>query len=329
MIRSAKTISIAAALLLSASLFTACGSGGNETPQITAATAAGDFAEVPTDGSFSDFDLTTIAEASRTSVLLEKYGSFRISYSMDYGEVYDQVMTFTGSADGGVSYISESGTDTEYFDGKNDYWYEMYDDGSGEGYANLVLDGAESGGDLEHYIFTYSEGDALTVTGYTRNDDGSYIISAAETFNNSYQDAEGATVSIAYKYEYVISANADLELTEMKSVCTDVNTGEIDSTLNVKVDYGVSDFQLPAYMNDTYELTVITIRDVDTETTDKFEVPTGFSTVFITPDDGDYVFSYDRSADAIISDTMEISEPGTVFAINSSKLAVDTGEDAE
>lgn len=258
-------------------------------------------------------DLKMFAEASKTSALLEKYGSFSVNYSMDYGELLTQKASFFLNSDGSYSYVNTSDGSVEYFDGINDYWQEEYDDMTG-GYAYLSLPGSSEIMDLESYIFTYSDDDGLVVTSYTQLDDGSYIISASENYNDSYEDADGSTVSISYKYEYVISATADYEVTGLKCTCTDVNSGEVDSTLEMSVEYGAAPAEIPQFMDETFVITVIVISG-DNEVTAEYEVPMDFQPYFSMPSDGDYQMCYDREGTQPVEDTMAIDSPCMIYAI--------------
>lgn len=300
---------IAAAVLSAMILLTGCAS--DNAPAETADTGVSATESVyPVQ---SEIDLNKLADASRTSVLLEKYGSFSVSYSMDYGEVITQNASFFLNADGTYSYVNSSDGSLEYFDGTNDYWREEYEDTVGC-FAYLALPGSASVMDLESYIFTYSDGDGLVVTDHTRTDDGGYIISASENYSEAYEDADGNTVNISYKYEYVLSTTADFEVTGLKCTCTDVNTGETDSTLEMTVEYGAEPADIPEFMNETFVVTVIVISG-DTEVTAEYEVPVDFSPYFSMPSDGDYQFWYDREATRPVEDTMDIDSPCMLYAI--------------
>lgn len=299
----------AAALSAAFILLTGCAS--DNVPEENTETAAS--ATETVSAVQNEIDLNKLAEASRTSVILEKYGSFSVSYSMDYGELITQDASFFLNADGTYSYVNSSDGSLEYFDGTNDYWREEYDDMVGC-FAYLSLPGSAEIMDLEHYIFTYGEGDELVVTGYTRTDDGGYIISASENYNESYEDADGNTVNISYKYEYVLSTTADFEVTGLKCVCTDVNTGEIDSTLEMSVEYGAAPAAIPDFMNETFVITVIVISG-DNEVTVEYEVPVDFQPYFSMPSDGDYQFFFDRDGTQPIEDTMAIDSPCIIYAI--------------
>lgn len=265
----------------------------------------------------TDFDLMKLVEGSKTSVLLEKYGSFSVNYSMDYGEIIDQQAGFSLNADNTITYVNNTDGNIEYFNGRTDYLLEYDENGETEGYAYAPLPGASAAVDLEYYIFTYSEDDEMIVTGYTQNDDGSYIISAAESYTDSYDDNNGNIVSIAYKYEYTITATKDFEVTELKCVCTNANTGEVDSNLDMKVDYGADPPEIPEFMNETFEITVITISG-ESEVTSAYEIPVSFSPYFTAPPDGEYFFFLDREQTVPVEDTMTIDYPCTIYAVKAS-----------
>ncbi|MGN0697055.1 MAG: hypothetical protein ACI4J5_09860 [Oscillospiraceae bacterium] len=302
----------AAAIASAFILLTGCGSGqdtsGGSMPSDNTASATETVSPVQ-----DSIDLMLFAEASKTSALLEKYGSFSVSYSMDYGELLTQNASFFLNSDGSYSYVNTSDGSVEYFDGVNDYWQEEYDDITG-GYAYLSLPGSSEIMDLESYIFTYSKDDGLVVTGYTQLDDGSYIISASENYNDSYEDADGSIVSISYKYEYVISATADYEVTGLKCTCTDVNSGEVDSTLEMSVEYGAAPADIPQFMDETFVITVIVISG-DSEVTAEYEVPMDFQPYFSMPSDGDYQICWDRGGTQPVEDTMAIDSPCMIYAI--------------
>lgn len=304
-----KYLSVILTLLFVTSL-SACGKSDEEISSETEDIST----EQTVSSEYTDFDLTLLTEASKTSVLLEKYGNFSVNYSMDYGEEITQKSDFSLNADGSITYINHSDASTEYYDGTTDYWIETTDDGTENGYAYTALPGSASIMELENYIFTYSEDDAMVVTDYTQNDDGSYIISASESFTDSYEDSDGETVNISYKYEYVISATKDYEVVELKCTCTNTNTGEVDSTLDMKVDYGASSPEIPDFMDETFELTVITISG-ENEVTRVYEIPTGFMPFFSTPADGTYDFYFDREMTNPVEDTMSINYPCTIYAI--------------
>ncbi|MCI5752044.1 MAG: hypothetical protein MR038_06105 [Oscillospiraceae bacterium] len=304
---------IAAAIAAALILLTGCGSGqdntdGNGLPSDNTASATQTVSPAQ-----DTIDLKLFAEASKTSKLLEKYGSFSVSYSMDYGELLTQNASFFLNSDGSYSYVNNADGSVEFFDGVNDYWQEEYEDMVG-GYAYLSLPGSSEIMDLEGYIFTYSDDDGLVVTDYTRTDDGGYIISASENYNDSYEDADGSIVSISYKYEYVISATADYEVTGLKCTCTDVNSGEVDSTLEMSVEYEAAPAKIPEFMDETFVITVIVISG-DSEVTSEFEVPMGFQPYFSMPSDGDYQMCWDREGTQPVEDTMAIDSPCMIYAI--------------
>ncbi len=301
-----KIYAAAAALLL----LTACSE--NDPPEVTSEPVS---ATVTEPAIKSDFDLNSLTKASATSALLKKYGSFNVKTEMDYGERIVQNSSFFLNADGTFTYINTTGDSSEYFDGKNDYWQELSEDGeSATGSAYLSLPGAAPFMDLENYIFMYSSDDGIIVTDYTQNKDGGYIISAAENYNYSYEDANGETVNISYKYEYVIGTTPDLEVQELKSSCTDLNTGETGSALDVSVSFGAEPADIPEFMNETFEITVIVISG-ENEVTATYEVPEGFQPLFSEPADGNYGFYYDRDGTQPIEDTMAIDSPCMIYAI--------------
>ena len=256
------------------------------------------------------FDLKKISDASKVSLLISKYDCINVNYNMDYGEPYTQNMTFFSGDDGGIRFVGEFGTDREYYIGNADYWEETTEDGV-EGYAYLALDGARIEMDLEGYVFSYGDGDGLKADNYTRSDDGGYIIEASEQVNSS-DGSTGETVS--YRYEYMLAATKDCELVQMKCSCTDTSTGEVDSTLDMKVDYGVKKPDIPEFMDNVYELTTITVRTDGTENTEKFDIPEGFMPYLVTPG-GSCVFSYDKECTRVIEDTFSISGPCTIYAV--------------
>ena len=268
----------------------------------------------------TDFDLSLIAQASRTSALLEKYPNIKLTYTMDYGEIYNEVMTISRNSKGQPYFVSISDGDSEYYDGANNYWQETHE-GETLCYAQLSLRDAPPM-DMENYIFTYSTEDGLTVTDYTQTDDGSYIITAEEIYTERYELDNNDTAAIELKYEYVISTTPDHELTGMKCTCTDSETGEVDSTLDLTVEYEAVTPVLPDFMNDTYVITAAVTRHDGTELTEEFEVPEGFMPYFSTPDDGDYKFSLDPDGLEII-DTMDITGPCTVYVLPLTDTAAD------
>lgn len=297
-------------LLLPIISLTAC-SDKNPAPEPPSETVSATVTEPPEEKAF---DLSELAENTRTSVLLEKYGSFTVKTVMDYGEKTEIESSFGSNGDG-YTYINKTDDSTEYYDGKNDYLLEESPDGySYLGSAFLSLPGAESVMDLENFIFKYSEEDGLAVTDYTQEEDGSYTVNAYETFSESYNDAEGEEVNISYKFEYVIKATEDKEVSEISCVCTDVNTGETNHTLDIKAEYGTKMPEPPEYMNETFEITVIVISG-ENEVTSVFEVPEAFQPIFSEPADGSYTFYYDRAGTSIIEDTMMIDYPCMIYAI--------------
>lgn len=299
-----------AAALLLLTLLTAC-SNTAPAPEPPSETVSATVTEQPPG---ADFDLSLLAENTRTSALLDKYGSFTVATVMDYGEKIEIESSFGSSGDG-YTYINKTGDSVEYYDGRNDYLLEESPDGESYfGSAFLSLPGAEPVMDLENYIFKYSEEDGLTVTDYKQEADGSYTVYASENFSESYDDAEGEKVYISYKFEYVIKATEDYEVSEMTCTCTDVNTGETDHTLEIKADYGAKMPDLPDYMNETFEITVIVISG-ENEVTSVFEVPEAFTPIFSEPADGSYIFCYDRDGTSIIEDTMMIDYPCMIYAI--------------
>lgn len=300
----------AAALLLLITLTAAC-SDKAPAPEPPSETVSATVTEPPAE---TDFDLLELAENTRTSVLLEKYGSFTVKTVMDYGEKTEIESSFGSSGDG-YTYINKTSDSVEYYDGNNDYLLEESPDGESYlGSALLSLPGAEPTMELENFIFKYSEDDGLSVTGYTQEKDGSYTVNAYETFSESYDDAEGEEVNISYKFEYVIKATEDREVSEINCICTDVNTGETNHTLNIKAEYGTKMPEPPEYMNETFEITVIVISG-ENEVTSVFEVPEAFQPRFAEPADGSYTFYYDRAGTSIIEDTMMIDYPCMIYAI--------------
>lgn len=312
-----KYIHILSAIIICTVTFSACADNSSGTASestvpesVTAEVSATETSAAP----MADFDLMKLVEGSKTSVLLEKYGSFSVNYSMDYGEIINQQAGFSLNADNTITYVNNTDGNIEYFDGRTDYLLEYDENGGTEGYAYASLPGASAGMDLENYIFTYSEDDEMVVTGYTQNDDGSYIISAAESYTDSYDDTNGNTVSIAYKYEYTITATKDFEVTRLSCVCTNANTGEVDSNLDMKVDYNAAPPEIPEFMNETFEITVITISG-ESEVTSAYEIPVSFSPFFTAPPDGEYFFFFDREQTVPVDDTMTIDYPCTLYAV--------------
>ena len=263
------------------------------------------------------FDFAAVGNATAVPALVDKYGAVSVDYLMHFeDEDYRQSITFFGNEKGSISYLQTSGdnNDTEYFDGLCDYWTQYTEDGA-VGYADLPVGGADLGISYENYIFDHSDADSLTVTGMTRTDDGGAIVEAQEEYADTVEiDGEGedAASERIFVYDYIFRVNPSNEMTEIKMSCIDKESGETDSTLEMKVTFGGEKPAVPQFMNDTFSIKAVFMGN-EGETSYDFAVPVGFLPYIMTPEDGDYIISRNREMTDTISSTASITESAVLY----------------